>query len=175
MCKNVENIQRKGISMKFTGEIFERATIRGVADYLLYGLTVEKENRDYETRLNESYLKYEKNVFKYDKNETSELIDLANAMTSETASVYMEIGLQAGILLMKDLIQNLEICGQERKGKADYQDMYDFLFKDVSSALTILHESADNNARKASEILKQGQCRAEEIYMESETTSEVKR
>lgn len=152
--------------MKFTGEIFERATIRGVAEYLLYGITMEKENGDYETRLNESYLKYEKNVFKHDKNETSELIDLANAMTSETASVYMEIGLQAGILLMNDMIQNLEVCGQERKVKADYQHMYDSLFKDVTSVLTILQESADKNVREASEILKQGQCRAEEIYME---------
>lgn len=37
--------------MKFTEEIFKRATIRGVADYLLFGLAPDEDNRDYETRL----------------------------------------------------------------------------------------------------------------------------
>ena len=33
---------------------------------------------------------------KYDKNPTSELLDLSNEVTSETASVYMEIGFRWG-------------------------------------------------------------------------------
>ena len=38
---------------------------------------------------------------------TSELLDLCNELSSETASVYTEIGLQAGILLMMDMIGNM--------------------------------------------------------------------
>ena len=41
------------------------------------------------------------------KSKTSELLDLCNEVSSETASVYMEIGLQAGILLMVDIIKNV--------------------------------------------------------------------
>ena len=73
-------------------KIFERATIRGIVDYLLFGSGPDEENRSYE----EPYLRFKKAVAKYDKNPTSELLDLFNEVTSETASVYMEIGIQMG-------------------------------------------------------------------------------
>lgn len=99
----------------YVDKIFERATIRGIADYLLFGLGPDKDDRSYEERLDEPYLRFEKAVEKYDKSKTSELLDLCNEVSSETASVYMEIGLQAGILLMADMIKN--ISGKEqRKG-----------------------------------------------------------
>lgn len=88
-------------------KIFERATIRGVADYLLFGLGPDEDDRSYEERLDEIYMRFEKAVGKYDKNPTSELLDLCNELSSETASVYTEIGLQAGILLMMDIIRNM--------------------------------------------------------------------
>ena len=88
-------------------KIFERATIRGIADYLLFGSGPDEDNRSYEERLEEPYLRFEKAVAKYDKNPTSELLDLSNEVTSETASVYMEIGIQVGVLLMMDIIKNV--------------------------------------------------------------------
>ena len=88
-------------------KIFERATIRGVADYLLFGLGPDEDDRSYEEWLDEIYMRFEKAVGKYDKNPTSELLDLCNELSSETASVYTEIGLQAGILLMMDMIGNM--------------------------------------------------------------------
>ena len=90
----------------YVDKIFERATIRGIADYLLFGLGPDEDDRSYEERLDELYLRFEKAVEKYDKSKTSELLDLCNEVSSETASVYMEIGLQAGILLMVDVIKN---------------------------------------------------------------------
>ena len=90
----------------YVDKIFERATIRGIADYLLFGLEPDEDGRSYEERLDELYLRFEKAVEKYDKSKTSELLDLCNEVSSETASVYMEIGLQAGILLMVDVIKN---------------------------------------------------------------------
>ena len=90
-------------------KIFERATIRGVADYLLFGLGPDEDNRSYEERLDDLYIKFEKSVKKYDNSTTSELLDLSNELSSETASVYAEIGLQAGILLMKDMVKNIGI------------------------------------------------------------------
>lgn len=94
-------------------KIFERATIRGIADYLLFGSGPEEDNRSYEERLEEPYLRFEKAVAKYDKNPTSELLDLSNEVTSETASVYMEIGIQVGILLMVDMAKN--VSGEKHK------------------------------------------------------------
>ena len=90
-------------------KIFERATIRGVTDYLLFGLGPDEDNRSYEERLDDLYIKFEKAVKKYDNSPTSELLDLSNELSSETASVYAEIGLQAGILLMKDMVKNIGI------------------------------------------------------------------
>ena len=90
----------------FVDKIFERATIRGIADYLLFGLGPDEDDRSYEERLDEVYMKFEKAVEKYDKSKTSELLDLCNEVSSETASVYMEIGLQVGILLTLDMIKN---------------------------------------------------------------------
>lgn len=92
----------------YIDKIFERATIRGIADYLLFGLGPDEDERSYEERLDEPYMRFEKAVGKYDKNSTSELLDLCNEVSSETASVYMEIGLQAGILLMVDMIKNMD-------------------------------------------------------------------
>ena len=57
--------------------------------------------------MEEIYLRFEKAVSKYDPNPTSELLDLCNELTSETASVYMEIGVQVGILLMQDMAKNM--------------------------------------------------------------------
>ena len=91
----------------YVDKIFERATIRGIADYLLFGLGPDADDRSYGERLEEPYLRFEKAVAKYDKNPTSELLDLSNEVTSETTSVYMEIGLQVGILLMMDVVKNI--------------------------------------------------------------------
>ena len=88
-------------------DIFKRATIRGVADYLLFGIGPDEDNRSYEERLDDLYIEFEKAVKKYDNSPTSELLDLSNAISSETASVYAEIGLQAGIMLMKDIVKNI--------------------------------------------------------------------
>ena len=91
----------------YVDKIFERATIRGIADYLLFGLGPDEDDRSYEERLDEPYMRFEKAVEKYDKSQTSELLDFCNEVSSETASVYMEIGLQAGILLMLDVVKNI--------------------------------------------------------------------
>lgn len=79
--------------MGFTQEIFKRATIRGVADYLLYGIGPDKDDRDYEKRMDDVYHKFEQEVMEFDEDRNSILLDLANEFTSEAASVYTEIGL----------------------------------------------------------------------------------
>lgn len=161
------SIKRKEKKMKFTEHVFERATIRGVANYLLYGQSPEKEVRDYETRLDDAYLEYEKAVQQCEKPEKSALMEVTDALTSETANVYTEIGLQAGLLLIQDMVQNLGMHKKcETDENANYRFMYDLLFREVTCALKVLQE--EENIRKAINILKEGQCRAEEVYLKSE-------
>lgn len=93
--------------MRFTDQIFKRATISGIVDYLLYGDVPEQKTLNYEERLSESYRKFEKIVLQYAEENHEELLDSANDMTSEVANVYMEIGLQTGILLLKDMLENV--------------------------------------------------------------------
>lgn len=93
--------------MGYINGIFERATIQGIADYLLFGSGPDRDERNYEERLDEPYRRFAKAVAKYDKNPSSELLDLSNEVTSETAAVYMEIGIQIGILLMQDMFNNI--------------------------------------------------------------------
>ena len=100
--------------MSHIKNIFTRATIRGVADYLLFGNGLDEDDRNYEERMEEIYLRFEKAVAKYDPNPNSELLDLCNELTSETASVYMEIGLQAGMLLREDMVKNVRKDGKKK-------------------------------------------------------------
>lgn len=98
--------ERDGMRM-YIDKIFERATIKGIADYLLFGIGPDEDNRSYEERLEEPFKRFEKAVAKYDKSPTSELLDLSNEVTSEVASVYMEIGMQVGMKLMIDVMKNM--------------------------------------------------------------------
>ncbi len=93
--------------MKFAERIFERATVKGVANYLLYGMVPDKDDRSYETRLDDADLIYEKVAKQYGEDGASVLLSVANELVNENASVYMELGLQAGFLIIADLFQNI--------------------------------------------------------------------
>lgn len=93
--------------MKSIDQIFERATVRGIVDYLLFGIGPDVDGKSYEERLEAPYTRFEEEVARYDPNPSSKLLDLSNELTSETASVYTEIGLQIAIVLMKDVIKNV--------------------------------------------------------------------
>lgn len=99
--------------MNFTDKIFEKSTIRGIADYLLYGFSIGKDDRSYKERLDEAYERFEKAVEMYEEKANSDLLDLANEITSETASVYTEIGIQAGMLIIKDILENISVDKEE--------------------------------------------------------------
>ena len=68
-------------------------------------------------------MRFEKAVGKYDKNPTSELLDLCNELSSETASVYTEIGLQAGHTA--DDGYDREYESRERKQRLRWNDKWE--------------------------------------------------
>lgn len=140
--------------MKIAAEIFEKATIRGLADYLLFGLPPTPDNRDYKTRLDDTYEEFEKIALGYDPNGASELLSSANNIACENACVYLEIGIQAGILLLADMFQNIQ--GERKNSGIDYCAMSKAMSEDVKKALDMIrNETAENeNLKNACEILK---------------------
>lgn len=92
--------------MRFAEKIFERATVKGVADYLLYGMIPERDERDYKARLDDADLAFEETARQYGEEGASVLLSAANTLVNENASVYMELGLQAGVLLISDMLKN---------------------------------------------------------------------
>ena len=72
--------------MKFAEKIFERATVKGVADYLLYGMIPDREDRSYKTRLDDAELAYENVAKQYGEDGASILLSAANEMVNENAN-----------------------------------------------------------------------------------------
>ena len=140
--------------MKIAEKIFEKATVRGVADYLIYGLPPDSDERDYGARLDETYDTFEKTALKYNPDRASDLLSTANDMICENASVYLEIGIQAGFLLIADMMKNLR---SECRENTDDENLLDSrtMEKDIKKALDILSGEAvgDADIRKACEIL----------------------
>lgn len=157
--------------MQFTKEIFRRANIRGLTDYLLCGIPPYKGEKDYDVRLDEAYQKYEAVVLRYDQNPDSELLDYANKLVDETMNVYTEIGIQAGFLIVQDMIENIGLLpdvAEEGSVGVNYRKMYELLFRAILDALEFLQKSDEEIACRAENILKEAQCQAEQIYIESE-------
>lgn len=142
--------------MKIAAKIFEKATVRGLADYLIYGQPPNPDGRDYKARLDETYEAFEKIALKHDPNGASDLLSTANDMTCENACVYLEIGIQAGFLLIADMMKNIQ---GEYQGDTDDGDiLYSRIVeKDVKKALEILNGESvgDADIKRACEILRE--------------------
>lgn len=137
--------------MKIAAKIFEKATVRGLADYLIYGLPPEPDERDYNERLEATYNEFEKIALKHDPDRASDLLSSANDMTCENACVYLEIGIQAGFLLIADMMKNIQ---DECRGYHDDEDFFAsrVMVKDIKKALDILKDE-DRDKQEAYRIL----------------------
>ncbi|WP_418494864.1 hypothetical protein [Enterocloster bolteae] len=137
--------------MKIAAKIFEKATVRGLADYLIYGLPPEPDERDYNERLEATYNEFEKIALKHDPDRVSDLLSSANDMTCENACVYLEIGIQAGFLLIADMMKNIQ---DECRGYHDDEDFFAsrVMVKDIKKALDILKDE-DRDKQEAYRIL----------------------
>lgn len=139
--------------MKIAADIFEKATIRGLADYLLFGLPPNPDGRDYRARLDDAYDEFEKIALKYSDG-ALELLSSANNIAGENASVYLEIGIQAGILLLADMFQNIQ--GERKNSGIDYCTISKTMSDDIKKVLDMIADEATGNEkiRNACDILK---------------------
>ena len=93
--------------MSFVRAILERATVQGLREYLLGGC----ENADYqagdcEVRLKNAYHKFAEITEKYGITEETELYSIMSEILNTYECSYMEIGIQAGFLLARDMFMN---------------------------------------------------------------------
>lgn len=71
-------------------------------------------------------------------------------------------------LKLEQETMNLEMRNNEKDIKVDYREMYFILFHTITCALEILQELEEETAKKACDILKNGQSRGEEMYVSNE-------
>lgn len=91
----------------FIENIFKRATLQGISQYLLYGDIPEANHQSYSDRLTDAYKKFVKayrqqNYFQKDE---EALCTALNELLAVHEEVYTEVGIQAGISLYLTLKQ----------------------------------------------------------------------
>lgn len=89
----------------FIENIFKRATLQGVTQYLLYGDVPETSHQSYSDRLADAYKKFVKtyrqqNCFQKDE-ET--LCTALNELLAVHEEVYLEVGVQAGFSISNSI------------------------------------------------------------------------
>lgn len=134
--------------MPYLKKALQRASVQSLREYLLYGVEGECHTaKSYEVRIKKAFEKWSSMVKEYEEDwENSRLYKCFSDVLSEHEHVYMEIGIQAGFQLAKDLDRNREEEGLFEK----YRDMYSSLFQDVTMVI---------------EELKKAQKGAEEIFI----------
>lgn len=97
--------------MSYISEIFDRAHIQHIREFLLHGVEcVEISDKSYKQRLDDASIPVRNMVHKIfpDENEYEEFMAPIYSYASVTQDVYMEIGLQCGMILINQLFENLK-------------------------------------------------------------------
>lgn len=103
--------------MRDMSKMLSKATVQGIADSMLSGSEKDLDKNNYKGRVEKSYVKLE-NAAK--EQGVSHLMGLVNELIVDTAKVYTEIGICAGIQLMRDVDRNIHgECDRTGKGKHD--------------------------------------------------------
>ena len=106
--------------MNYIDEIFTRADIQQVREFLLHGTEGIIDPRPYKERLENAHKKFYERIQKNFPNQTEldEIIVLFYDYINQTEEVYMEIGLQVGAMLAAQIAQNFKTAlkGNEQEG-----------------------------------------------------------
>jgi len=126
--------------MNYLNNTLKRASIQSLREYFLYGVSDEAySTRSYEIRIKKAYERWRDVVKKYEK-EDSELERAFRDVITEHEHVYMELGIQAGFQLAREI----ERSGENERIYARYKEMYSSLFHDVAKAIEDLQKAQKN-------------------------------
>lgn len=131
--------------MTYLKKALQRASVQSLREYLLYGVEGDDyTTKSYEVRIKKAFDKWTAMVKEYDEEwEESRLYKCFVEVLAEHENVYMEVGIQAGFQLARDVERRDEegLCGR-------YKDMYSTLFQDVTVAI----DGLKNAQRSVEEI-----------------------
>lgn len=91
--------------MDLVNEVFERCNSESVCNFLLYGAeTVGTQTADYNERIKAAYDKLHEWIKKYfpDFEDYDRESSYLHTITVELEKIYMQIGLQAGVMIATD-------------------------------------------------------------------------
>lgn len=96
--------------MNYIDEIFLRADIQQIREFLLHGAEGNTDPRPYKERIDNAHGEFYERLQKDypDRVEFEEITRLIYNYVSKTEEVYMEIGLQVGAILAAQTAQNLK-------------------------------------------------------------------
>lgn len=125
--------------MGYLDETLKRASMQSIREYLLYGVEGEEHTTEsYEERLKRACKELREIVKRYDEEgEDSELHRVINNIIAEHEHVYMEMGMQAGFRLAKQLGR----LPENERHYEQYKEMYDSLFGNVTKVIEVLQEA----------------------------------
>lgn len=114
--------------MGYLNETLKRASIQSLREYFLYGVDGnEYTTKSYEVRIKKAHQEWHSIVNEYDEDgEESKLYRVISSVLAEHEHVYMEMGIQAGFQLAKDI----EGIQDNEKQYLQYKEMYSSLFQD---------------------------------------------
>jgi len=132
--------------MSYLKESLKRASVQSLREYLLYGVDGDSfTTTSYEVRIKKAYEKWINMVKEYEEEwESSKLFKCISEVITEHEHIYMEVGIQSGFLLARDI----ELSGEEEGLCEKYKDMYSSLFQDV----TVVIEALQKAQKDAKEI-----------------------
>ena len=95
--------------MNYIDEIFKRANIQSIRNFLLYGTeNIIEDTNLYEDKLKNAEKNLISNIHKhFSEKEAENIISLIYMYGTVNEEVYMEIGMQIGMILSTEIFQNL--------------------------------------------------------------------
>ena len=140
--------------MGYLEETLKRSNLQSLREYLLCGVSDDNYSpKSYEIRLNKAYEKWDKVMAECSSEEKRTKIEFAfQEILGEHMHVYMEIGIQSGFRLAREI----ERRDEEDSINTAYKEMYSSLFQDTTKVIRDLQM-----AQKA----------AEEIYLSFKESS----
>lgn len=90
-------------------EIFMRADIQRIREFLLHGVDGDPDQRSYQERTKDAQMHVITNLRKQyqDEHEFEEITGLLYQYAGTIEAVYMEIGIQVGAILVTQISQNI--------------------------------------------------------------------
>lgn len=126
--------------MGYLNEALQRASVQSLRAYFLYGVDGERYSTDcYEMRIKKAYEKWYDVVGEYENDvEDSRLYQVVCEVITEYEHVYMEMGIQAGFKLAREINQQF---GDIEKNSEQYKEMYGALFRDITKVIEDLQRA----------------------------------